>query len=70
MPGNHHHRWGPWGDWFYAGDGKDGKDRTCQNPGCPVGIQKDVRGHRHDRGTETTVKGVRVRTCDGCGATL
>lgn len=70
MPSRGHgHVWRSWTQWSYSGGGQDSRERNCMDRTCGA-AETQYRGHRHDSGTTTTVRGVKIRTCNSCGATL
>ncbi len=65
----HVHRMTSWTPWEYAGNNRDERSKYCQDETCSYSEEQERR-HQHDRGTVSTVSGVTVRRCAGCGATL
>lgn len=69
-PRGHSHVWRSWTQWSYSGGGQDSRERNCMDQAACGATETQYRRHQHDSGTTSTVKGVKVRTCNACGATL
>lgn len=69
-PRGHSHVWRSWTPWSYSGGGQDSRERNCMDQRSCGATETQTRRHQHDRGSTSTVKGVKIRTCNACGATL